>query len=232
MTAQPNDPIDAEFLETAVIREMPADQVPLQHYLQKYTAILEQDGVEELMINQPGEMFVERAGKGIERIVDETITYQALRSLAQLIASFSKQALNEVDTLLGASLPTGERVQIVMPPSCEEGKVCFAIRKPSTADHTLSSLAELGVFREVREPAAGYSEVDQQLLELRKERKFVEFFTLAVQSAKNIVVSGGTSSGKTTFANAMLKNIPQHERIITIEDVREVNVAQPNNLRS
>ena len=230
MSVQPNEPVDPEFLETAVIREMPPEQVPLQHYLQKYTAILEQEGVEELMINQPGELFVERAGKGIERIIDESITYQGLRSLAQLIATFSKQALNETDTLLGASLPTGERVQIVLPPSCEEGKVCFAIRKPSTADHTLSSLAELGVFKQVREPATGYSEVDRQLLEFRKQQRFVEFFTLAVQSAKNIVVSGGTSSGKTTFANAMLKNIPDHERIITIEDVREVNVSQPNKV--
>ena len=153
MSVQADDikePVDP--LSTAQIQALPADQIPLRHYLQRYTEILDQDGVEELMINQPGEMFVERAGKGMERIEDSTITYQSLRSLAQLVASFSGQALNDVNTLLSASLPSGERVQIVMPPSCEPGKVCFSIRKPSTADHTLTSLSELGVFDQVREP--------------------------------------------------------------------------------
>lgn len=221
---------DLEDLNTVQIAAMPADQIPLRHYLRKYTEILEQDGVEELMINQPGEMFVERAGKGIERIVDDTITFQGLKNLGQLVASYSGQAINDIETLLAASLPSGERVQIVMPPSCETGKICFAIRKPSAADHTLESLSNLGVFSKVREPATGYSDVDARLLELRNARNYVEFFKLAVESAKNIVVSGGTSSGKTTFANAMLKNIPHYERVITIEDVREVNIAQPNHV--
>ena len=222
---QPTDP-----LTTAEIQALPADQIPLRHYLQRYTEILDQEGVEELMINQPGEMFVERAGKGMERIEDATITYASLRSLAQLVASYSGQSLNEVDTLLSASLPSGERVQIVLPPSCEPGKVCFSIRKPSSADHTLTSLSNLGVFDQVREPATGLTEVDEQLVELREKKQYIEFFALAVKAAKNIVVSGGTSSGKTTFANAMLKNIPEYERVITIEDVREVNVAQPNKV--
>ena len=209
--------------------------LPLQVYLRPYAQILEESGVEEIMINQPGELYVEIAGKGIEKRVDldtkgEQQTYKGLRSLAKLIATYSGQALNEVDTLLSASLPTGERVQIVLPPSVEPGHICFAIRKPSEADHSLESLDKLGAFRNVREPESGFSAEDKELLALRRDRKIVEFLAKAVTYKKNVVISGGTSAGKTTLANAMMKYIADYDRVITIEDVREVFPPQPNRV--
>jgi len=201
---------------------------PLLHYLKKYSDLLEQDGVEEIMINAPGGMYVEQAGRPLYKVVDETITFESLQQLAQLVASYSNQAINKADTLLSASLPTRERVQIVMPPSCAPGTIYFAIRKPSAHNHTLASLAERGVFDRVQTGAHDTSPIDTTLQALLQERRYQDFLSLAVQHGKNIVISGGTSSGKTTIANALLKHIPLHERIITIEDVREVVLDQDN----
>lgn len=201
---------------------------PLVHYLQKYSDLLEQDGVEEIMINSPGQMYVEQAGRPMYKIVDDTITFESLEQLAQLVASYSNQAINKTQTLLSASLPTRERVQIVMPPSCEPGRLYFSIRKPSSSNHTLDSLAGLGVFDRVMQNGDEDVSVDRQLQSLLDQQQYQAFLALAVQSSKNIVVSGGTSSGKSTFANALLKHIPLYERIITIEDVREVVLDQDN----
>lgn len=204
--------------------------LPLLHYLKKYSSLLDQEGVEEIMINKPGVMFVEKAGRGIQKIEDPDVTFDSLQQLSQLIASYSNQAINKVDTLLSASLPTGERIQIVMPPSCEPGCIYFAIRKPSRDNHTLESLEDLGVFDRLLTDDQSSIHINEQLQTLLHEKDFKAFLQLAVQSAKNIVISGGTSSGKTTLANALLKHIPINERIITLEDVREVVLDQENTV--
>ena len=101
---------------------------PLEYYLRRYSEILNQDGVEEIMINSPGAMFIERAGQPIYKVVDHEITIESLKQLAQLVGSYSKQMINSKNTLLSASLPTGERVQIVLPPSCEPNCIYICIR--------------------------------------------------------------------------------------------------------
>ena len=203
---------------------------PLQHYLKRYSEILNQDGVEEIMINSPGSMFIEKAGQPIYEIVDPEITYESLKQLSNLVASYSKQMVNSKNTLLSASLPTGERVQIVLPPSCETGKICLCIRKPSSDNHSLESLKALGVFDRIAPLEDTHKALNDRLKSLLSNHKYVEFLKLSVESAKNVVISGGTSSGKTTLANALLKHIPSHERVITIEDVREVFLEQENKV--
>lgn len=202
--------------------------LPLLHYLKKYSSLLDEKGVEEVMINKPGSMFVERAGQGIHQIQDPEVTFDALQQLSQLVASYSSQAVNKFDTLLSASLPSGERIQIVMPPSCEPDRIYLSIRKPSAENHTLDSLDGLGVFDRLSIDDQTLSKTNDQLRQLLCDKNFKAFLQLAVASAKNIVVSGGTSSGKTTLANALLKHIPLEERIITLEDVREVVLDQAN----
>ena len=202
---------------------------PLQHYLKTFSDILDQDGVEEVMINTPGFIFIEKAGQLIYKIEDASVTLESLRQLANLIASYSNQAVNKTDTLLSASLPSGERVQIVMPPSCESDRIYFSIRRPSGEDHTLTSLASLGLFDRVDDTLKDEAQdVDATLSALLAKKEYMAFLKYAVEQEKNIVVSGGTSSGKTTFANALVKLIPIYERIITIEDVREVHLLQEN----
>src|SRR5215469_2431158 len=95
----------------------------------------------------------------------------------------------------------------------------------------------MGAFQQVH-PHAIYSHrcplsldtQEEELAELFATQHYVRFLKAAIQAKKNILISGGTSTGKTTFLNACLKEIPLDERIITLEDVREVDIPHPNKV--
>jgi len=186
------------------------------------------DNVTELSINKPQEVFVEDAGI-ITRHKNKELTYERLSSLATLIASSNGQSLDERTPILSGSLPDGERVQIVIPPCVEQGQICISIRKPTGIAFSLDDYKKSGAFDAVKITAANsIPDIDLELAGLLKEHRISEFIEKAVIYKKNIIVSGGTSTGKTTFANAMIANIPDEERLITIEDTRETVLAQPN----
>jgi type IV secretion system protein VirB11 len=117
-----------------------------------------------------------------------------------------------------------------MPPACDAGSVAMAIRKPSVLDFSLEDYSKQGAFESVTFEKKSLSEEDRHLIQLKKEWKIEEFIRMAVKYRKNIVLSGGTSSGKTTFLNAIVREIPLHERIITIEDVREAKLPHRNKV--
>lgn len=87
-----------------------------------------------------------------------------------------------------------------------------------------------GFFDEVLEQAADVSEQDRELLELRRSKQYSEFFKKSVLYKKNVVVAGATGSGKTTFMKALVNHIPNEERLVTIEDARELFISQPNSV--
>ena len=186
------------------------------------------DSVTELSINKPQEVFVEDAGI-ITRHENKDLTYERLSSLATLIASSNGQSLDERTPILSGSLPDGERVQIVIPPCVEQGHICISIRKPTGIAFSLDDYKKSGAFDAVKITAANsIPDIDLELAGLLKEHRISEFIKKAVIYKKNIIVSGGTSTGKTTFANAMIANISDEERLITIEDTRETVLTQPN----
>lgn len=80
------------------------------------------------------------------------------------------------------------------------------------------------------EQSADVSDHDQELLELRRKRDYAEFFKKCVLYKKNVVVAGATGSGKTTFMKALVNHIPSEERLVTIEDARELFISQPNSV--
>jgi type IV secretion system protein VirB11 len=144
--------------------------------------------------------------------------------------------------LLSATLPSGERIQIVLPPATEEGTVSITIRRPSNTLWTLDQLAEKGVFDAVRlVPKAKavaslaeeeYAEDERALTDLLKARDFVTFLRQAVVLRKNILLSGATGSGKTTVSKGLILEVPAEDRIVTIEDVKELSLKnQPNHVR-
>ena len=106
--------------------------------------------------------------------------------------------------------------------------VSITIRLPSKHTRTLEQYESDGFFNEIVEIGHGISELDAQLLELRAARNYAEFFRKAVLGKKNIVVSGATGSGKTTFMKSLVNHIPHDERLVTIEDARELFIDQPN----
>ena len=192
---------------------------------------LDDDQVVEICANGPGEVWVERFGEAaMERHDVPDLTEPALRHLAERVAGYSGQSVNEEHPLLSAALPTGERFQGVIPPATTAGGA-FAIRKQVIKDMRLDDYRKLGAFEKIEIAGEGaLSPLDRALCEHLDNGRIEDFIRLAVVNRYSLLLSGGTSSGKTTFLNAILKEVPEDERILTIEDTREVKPIQRNYL--
>ncbi len=201
----------------------------LETYLEPLKVIFAEEGVSEISINRPFEAWVENKGDIRYESVPE-FDLEHLKELAQLVAQSTEQRISEEMPLLSATLPTGFRIQIVMPPACEPGTIGMSIRKPSTMKMNLDSYEAMGAF-----DATATDEIKDdnsvKLKELLKEGKIKDFLATAITTKQNIIISGGTSTGKTTFTNACLKAIPSEERLITVEDAREIELSNhPNRM--
>jgi type IV secretion system protein VirB11 len=208
---------------------MDASIVALNTFLGPLRQFFDQDGISEISINQPGEIWVERMGD-MERHELPEFTFDHLRSMGHLIAQSTNQMVSEEKPLLSATLPDGFRIQVVFPPACEPKKVAMSIRKQTVLDLDLAQYEAIGAFEStvVRREA---DPADIELRALLDQGAVREFISKAIKYKKNIIVSGGTSTGKTTFVNAALKEIPKHERVISVEDAREINLEHlPNRL--
>ena len=198
-------------------------------FLRPIRGMLDDSGVNELCVNQPGEVFVERAGQWQRHEVPE-FTFRHCQSLATAIATLTGQHTNEQNPLLSAALSTGERVQIVQPSATTADQIGVCIRKPSMQVRRLADFAAQGLFERVREVRCELEPFERELLELKAHGKFVEFFRLAVQSHQTIVVAGKTGSGKTTFMKGLVEEVPKHERLITIQDTAELTLPNHPNV--
>ncbi len=192
----------------------------LEKFLLPLNDIFAQEGVNEISINEPQVAWVEKRGEINKEVIND-MDYTHLKSLSRLVAQATEQVVSEEKPLLSATLPNGYRIQIVFPPACEAGKVIMSIRKPSSMSLSLDDYEKMGAFertitKKVENP------LDNELERLIEENKIKEFLQKAIINKKNLVISGGTSTGKTTFTNAALRTIPNTERLITVEDAREV----------
>jgi type IV secretion system protein VirB11 len=187
--------------------------------------------VTEICINRPREAFVEtRAGWQCQEL--PYADYEWCGRFAKLVANFTLQRVDSTAPLLSASLPGGERVQIVLPPATSAGCVAIAIRRPADEVWSMEELAQRGIFNRARRAQPALEEGERELLRLLAAGEHIEFMRLAVRSRKNILVSGPTGSGKTTWTKALIREIPSTERLITIEDARELVLDRhPNHVR-
>jgi len=199
-----------------------------ESYAAPLQAHLRRADVTELVINEPGWIGIETR-KGWEWHAEPALDFQTLSTLARLIAGQTKQDITAEHPICSSVLPGGERAQVVIPPAVEEGFVSITIRKPSSLSLDIGDLDRAGLFSEVRTIDA-VNEVDERLLALAARGDWAAFFKLAVEERKNILISGATGSGKTTIAKSLIKLIPERERIITIEDARELVVDQRNRV--
>jgi len=149
-----------------------------------------------------------------------------LSRLARQIAALTHQGVNREHPLLSAKLSDGARIQIVAPPATR-GPLALSIRRQAMANLRLQDYTGAGLFANTRTSARS-DDVDEQLSQLIDQRKFAEALGLAVRNRKNIVVSGGTSTGKTTFLNALIREVPAEERLIAIEDTPELVIDHEN----
>lgn len=195
-------------------------------------AVLNLEGITEVAVNEPGLIWFDR-GNGWEVQEEPRLTFELCMDLAKSLCVFSgiPQTFEE-KPLASVTLPDGERGQIAVPPATQKGVVSMTFRKPSSARFTLADYQRTGRFDSVSEMTLQKNELtptQRQLIKLKDRGDMVAFFKLAVQSKQNILVVGGTGSGKTTVMKAMVDEYPENKRLFTIEDVHELDLPNHNN---
>ena len=200
-------------------------------YLESYVAPLAKwlalENVTDIYINRPGEVWIETLGNAPEKVAAPELTAELLARLVRQIAALSAQGVNREHPLLAASLPSGERVQAVIPPATR-GDIAIAIRKHVAVGMTLDDYRADDATAQTSVTFA--SKLPTRREALAQGPDALVMLRDAVRQRRNILISGGTSSGKTTFVNALLKEIPAEERLILIEDTPELQLTHDNAL--
>lgn len=211
----------AEAIDSAP--EIVGGSVYLDAYLAPFRQWLERDTVTEILVNGPGAVWIEDAAHpGMQRVAAPEIDDRLVRRLAEQVARVSHQGINREHPLLGAVLPSeegqsGARIQFCGPPATRQ-HWCMAIRRHRRLDLPLDAY-DAGPLRPPEDAA---------MPDHREEP--VAFLREAIRQRKTILISGGTSTGKTTFLNAMLGEIPQGERVILVEDTPELRLPGENGV--
>ncbi len=169
--------------------------------------LLADDTVTEIMVNGPSDIWIERKGKLVPTSVRFSDESHLRRIINKMVAEVGRR-IDESVPMVDARLPDGSRVNAVIPPLAIDGAV-ITIRKFSKKKIDLGKMVEFG---SISEPM----------------RKVLE---IAGRCRLNIVISGGTGSGKTTLMNAISRSIDNGERIVTIEDAAELQLQQPHVVR-
>ncbi len=202
---------------------------PQNIYLESYLAVLmpwlDRPDLTDIYINRPGELWFEILGHPPERCVVPELTGELLARMVKQIAAVTAQGINREHPLLAASLPDGTRVQAVIPPATR-GEIALAFRKHVSVGLGLEDYRASGTVAETR--TAKSDEKSQAAVQVDDDGDVISALRDAVLNKRNILVSGGTSSGKTTFVNALLREIPPYERLILIEDTPELQIDHQN----
>lgn len=178
----------------------------LDFFLDPIKPFLQDETVTEVMVNGHDEIYVERRGR-LEETNARFASADALLSAVHNIAQYVGREIDELRPILDARLPNGSRVHAVIPPSARRGTY-LTIRKFSRDRLTLQDLLQFGSLSESAK----------------------EFLELCVRMRKNIIVSGGTGTGKTSLLNAVSAAIPEEERVVVIEDSSELRLTQKHCL--
>jgi pilus assembly protein CpaF len=169
--------------------------------------LLADPSVSEIMVNGPKDIWIERAGRLSQTPLTFTDASHLRRIITKMVGQIGRR-IDESSPLVDARLPDGSRVNAIIPPLSLSGPL-LTIRKFAQNRFALSELIEIG--------------------SLSKES--AEFLENCIRAQLNILVSGGTGTGKTTFLNALSAAIPDSDRIVTIEDAAELQLAQRHVIR-
>jgi len=177
-------------------------EATVNHFLAPVMPFMEDAAVSEIMINTFEEIYVERAGK-IEKTDARFEDEEALMAAVKNVLQYTGKRVTDDHPLIDSRLPDGSRVHVVLPPLSRKG-VCVTIRKFAKVMFDSEHLIELGTWT----------------------REIMEYLKVGVLAEKNILVAGGTSSGKTSLLNVLSSLIPHHQRIVVIEDSAELELQQ------
>jgi len=197
-----------ESARTLEIHDQPEDlyRHTLRYFFRYAGELLDDPSVSEVMINGPSVVYAERKGKVLKtdcRFPNQESLYAAVKNLAQYVGKTLTSEVARFD----ARLPDGSRVHVTLPP-CSRNGICAAIRKFSDVNFTIADQVKLGSMTD----------------------EAAEFLRLCVLMEKNILVSGGTGSGKTCLLNALSGFIPREDRILVLEDSSELRLQQEHVL--
>ena len=167
---------------------------------------LADDSVSEVMVNGPNQIYIERHGR-LSQVPARFINADSLMRVIERIVTPLGRRIDEGVPMVDGRLPDGSRVNAIIPPLSLIGPI-LTIRKFARQRFSMERLVEIGALN----------------------ASMAAFLRICVQYRKNIIVSGGTGSGKTTFLNALSESIAASERIVTIEDAAELRLAQPHVL--
>lgn len=168
--------------------------------------LLADENITEIMVNGPDNVYIERFGR-VQRIDSAFANENQLYQTIDRIVSRVNRRVDEASPMVDARLPTGERVNVIIPPLALSGPTVTIRRFPRA--YTMAELVQMG-------------SVDEQTMVL---------LGALVRARFNVIISGGTGSGKTTFLNALSSFIPELERIVTIEDAAELQLQQEHIVR-
>lgn len=171
-------------------------------------SIIDDDTITEVMINGPDDIFIEKYGK-VYKLDKSFESQESLQNVIQRIVGLAGREVNQSNPICDTRLPDKSRVNVVLPPLALCGPT-MTIRKFSKTPMTIEKLIEYGSITP----------------------EVAKFLERLVKAKYNILVSGGTGSGKTTFLNALSNFIPKDERIIIIEDSAELQIVNIDNLVS
>lgn len=176
-------------------------------YLRQIEHLLLDEEISEIMVNAPDQIFIERHGV-MTRVPGVTLPPDQLRVAVQNIARSLGDDISEEKPILDCRLPDGSRIAAVLPP-CSVNGITLTIRKFNTRSFTITDLIRIGT-------------ITQELADLLQE---------AVLRRQNLLISGGTGTGKTTILNILTDFIPEERRLLVIEDTAEIHIRKPNVVR-
>jgi len=194
-----------------------------------FSDYIQNDDITEICYNGDDKIWV-LDNKSIWHFYPTDLNYDSAHAFAHAIASFKgHQEIDYTKPILSATLPTGERVQVVFPSATKENYMSITIRKPSKRRITIDDYDNQNIFTEIGQRDSVISQAEKNLVKLYNDKDYKNFIINAVKNGKNIIISGETGSGKTTFMKALIDYIPLRDRIITIEDVEEIHFFNHKN---
>ena len=195
------------------VRDFPAE-IDMQELMRQVVAeavglgplepLLEDESITEIMVNAHDQIFIERAGRIVRSDASFTSPKAVLAAIERIVAPLGRK-IDESSPMVDGRLKDGSRVNAVIPPLALKGP-CISIRKFSKRRLYGEDLIKFGSLN----------------------ADMLNFLSFAVLQAQNCIISGGTGSGKTTLLNVLSNFIPDHERIVTVEDAAELRLHQPN----
>ncbi|WP_309974332.1 P-type DNA transfer ATPase VirB11 [Variovorax guangxiensis] len=218
--------------------------VSILAHLRAFEGWLADTSVNEVAVNAPGVVQLWKRGEW-EQVDAPAITFEYLQALGNFLANISQKPFDESDPILSAYLPGGERIEMTMPPTAARGMIYLNLRKHTSQSFKLQQFVEQGYFggtRHVHSTTLSHEErvrfLDQlepdqvELWNLARAGDWPAFLEKAVRSHQNMIVSGATGSGKTSFIRALIELIPNWERLITVEDTPEMPLRNHPNSQS